>query len=65
MPKLLDRPDDDNGGREKKEKISTLQNKYKYYSIDELLDRRNFYKMTENIEEIEEIDFQLRLKLNY
>ena len=63
MPRTLDRPNDDYNSRKKKEKVS--ENKYKYMTIDEMLDRRNFFKMTENIEEINEIDAQLRLKLNY
>lgn len=67
MPRTLDRNpnNDDNNSRERNEKISTPQNKYKYFSIDELLDERNFYKTMENWDKIEEIDFQLRLKLNY
>lgn len=63
MPRTLDRPNDDSNSREKNQKVS--ENKYKYMTIDEMLDRRNFFKMTENIEEINEIDAQLRLKLNY
>lgn len=64
MPRTLDRkPNDDSNSREKKTKVS--ENKYKYMSIDEMLDRRNFYKLMENEEEINEIDVQLRLRLNY
>jgi hypothetical protein len=62
MPRTIDRkPSDDSNSREKKEKVS--ENKYKYFSINELLDERNFYKNMENPDMVEEIDFQLRLKL--
>jgi hypothetical protein len=62
MPRTLDRkPSDDSNSREKKEKVS--ENKYKYYSVDEMLDDRNFYKSIEDYDKVEEIDFQLRLRL--
>lgn len=61
MPRTLDRPNDDSNSREKKSKVS--ENKYKYMSIDEILDERNFYKLMGNEEMVKEIDSQLRMRV--